>query len=275
MRVVSLPSIALLIAAWSGSWMPVAMAPIARANEAANSSSDYYTAAHEGHVAASQETDWPGLHGGHYAARSHACRACDRWYVALSGGTAHRETVYEISDDQTFITFNEGFAANIALGYRFDLLRLEAEYSFMNNECLQAGSDGLSSATTGNINLRALMFNAYRDFQISDWLWRPYAGAGIGVYQSQINGLNPEFFNAVPALEHTPVNATSDIPLAYQFRLGASRSLGERTELFAGYRYFRGETLTFASAPFATFSPTFRPDGADMHNAEFGLRIRF
>jgi opacity protein-like surface antigen len=206
----------------------------------------------------------------------HACRACDRWYVSLSGGTASRETVHEIADARTFIEFDTGFAANLALGYRFDVFRVEAEYSFMNNDCTQAGAGGLASDTVGNVNLRALMFNLYHDMQISDWLWSPYVGAGIGVYQSEINGLYPDFFNTIGApFAGVPVNATSDIPLAYQFRVGASRPIGERTDFFAGYRYFHGETLTFASAPFASFAPTFSPDGAAMHNVEFGLRVRF
>ena len=55
-----------------------------------------------------------------------------------------------------------------------------------------------------------------------------------------------------------------------------TRPIGERTEFFAGYRYFHGETLTFAAAPFATAAdPTFNPNGAVVHAAELGIRIRF
>ncbi|MDX1929751.1 MAG: outer membrane beta-barrel protein [Pirellulaceae bacterium] len=218
----------------------------------------------------------PPISIGSPTAALHACRKCDPWYVALSGGTATRDIVHEIADSRTFIEFRTGFAANVALGYRFERLRLEAEYSFMNNECAEAGAGGLSSPTTGNVNLRALMFNAYRDFQFSDWCWKPYLGGGLGVYQSEINSLNPDFFNTIGApFAGVPVNATSDTPFAYQFRVGASRPLGERAEFFTGYRFFHGETLTFASAPFASFGPTFSPDAAQMHNAEFGLRVRF
>lgn len=82
----------------------------------------------------------------------HACRACDRWYLSFSGGPANRSTVHEISDARTFIEFDTGFAVNGALGYRFDMFRVEAEYTFMNNECSRAGAVGLSSPTTGNVN---------------------------------------------------------------------------------------------------------------------------
>jgi hypothetical protein len=65
------------------------------------------------------------------------------------------------------------------------------------------------------------------------------------------------------------------MPLAYQFRAGVTRPVGCRSEFFTGYRYFKGEELEFASAPFATFSPTFHPDGTEIHAIEFGLRVNF
>jgi hypothetical protein len=204
-------------------------------------------------------------------------RGCDRWYVAIMGGYQDREMVHEVGDPSTFIGFDGGFSMNAALGYRFDSFRIEAEYSFMNNECSTAGSGGLSSATVGNINIKAFMFNIYHDIDIEGWCWKPYVGAGIGIYQSEINGLFPDFFQTVGgAFATTPLNCTSDMPFAYQFRAGASRPLGERTEFFAGYRYFHGNELEFSSAPFAgPGAPTFNPDGAWTHGVEFGLRIRF
>jgi opacity protein-like surface antigen len=201
-----------------------------------------------------------------------------RWYIGLNGGWQERETVHEVGDPTTFIIFDSGFLINAQLGYRFDLFRVEAEFSFMNNAVETAGSGGASSASSGNIGLRAYMANIYHDFQISDWLWEPYVGAGIGIYQSEINSMYPDFFGTIPDpfFERVPLNTTSDMPLAYQFRVGASRPVGQRTELLIGYRYFRGEELEFGAAPFATpAAPTFHPDGADIHSLEAGLRVRF
>lgn len=204
-------------------------------------------------------------------------RGCDRWYLSLSGGWEHRELVREAADPTTFIAFDDGFAINAALGYRFDLMRIEAEYSFMNNECREAGSGGLSSATVGNINLKAFMLNVYHDFEFDGMLLKPYLGAGVGIFQSEINGLFPEFFQQVGGeYATTPINATSNMPFVYQFRAGASRPLGERTEIFGGYRYFHGNEMVFSSAPFATgAAPTFNPKGAWTHGLEMGLRVRF
>jgi hypothetical protein len=195
----------------------------------------------------------------------------------LSGGWQTRETAQEVGAPTTFIDFADGYAANVALGYRFDMFRVETEYSFMNNEADRAGAAGFASASTGNVNLRALMFNIYHDIDLPFTVWRPYLGAGLGFYQSEINSLYPDFFAAAGgAFAVTPVNTTSDTPFAYQFRVGASRPLGPRAEYFTGYRYFHGEELTFASAPFAgPAAPTFHPDGASVHAIETGLRIRF
>jgi hypothetical protein len=206
-----------------------------------------------------------------------SCQPCarDRWYVSVSGAWQQRETVHEVDDAATFIKFHSGFAANAALGMRFEMFRLELETSFMNNEVDTAGAGGDSSPSPGNVNLRAYMFNVYHDVQFQNTCWKPYVGAGIGIYQSEINGLIPEFFDNVGSFSEYPINATSDMPLAYQFRAGVSRQIGCRSEFFSGYRYFKGEELEFASAPFAQFAPTFHPNGAEVHAIEFGVRVNF
>jgi len=48
-----------------------------------------------------------------------------------------------------------------------------------------------------------------------------------------------------------------------------------RSELFVGYRYFRGEELTFAAPPFSNLAPTFHPEAAINHAIEAGLRVNF
>jgi opacity protein-like surface antigen len=218
----------------------------------------------------------------HTAVSACACHACatgysaSRWYLGISGGWADREIVHEAGDPLTFIIFDDGFAANAAIGYRFEPFRMEAEYSFMNQEVDTAGAAGLSSAAAGNVNLRALMFNLYHDVQFDILCWHPYVGAGIGLYQSEINSLYPAFFDvAGPPMAGTAVNTTSDMPFAYQFRIGATRPLSEKTEFYMGYRYFRGEELEFAALPFSNFAPTFHPDGAKVHSVELGLRVNF
>jgi opacity protein-like surface antigen len=204
------------------------------------------------------------------------CSCRSPWYVSVSGGWEQREIVHEVDDARTFIKFHGGFLANAAFGVRCDSFRLEFETSFMNNGVDLAGAGGLSSSAAGNVNLHAYMFNVYHDVEFKNCCWKPYVGAGIGTYQSELNGLNPEFFDQLGApFAGQPVNATSDMPFAYQFRVGVSRPLGCHAELYSGYRYFRGEELEFASAPFASFGSTFHPDGAKVHAVELGVRVNF
>jgi hypothetical protein len=96
------------------------------------------------------------------------------------------------------------------------------------------------------------------------------------MYQSEINSLYPAFFDVAGApFAGTGVNTTSDMEFAFQFRVGISRQVCDRLELYTGYRFFDGDELTFSAPPFSAFAPTFHPDGAEMHCLEMGARVAF
>jgi opacity protein-like surface antigen len=197
------------------------------------------------------------------------------WYVTVSGGWSQRETVHEVTNAATFLDFDDGFCVNVGLGHRFGDFRVEAEYRFVNNEIDVAGAGipgvgNLVSDADGNVSLRAFMANLYYDLPLGYLPIRPYCGAGIGIYQSEINSLFPQFFNQL-GLGTSGLNTTSDFPLAYQFMGGVSVDVTPKCQAFVGYRYFKGEELEFAAAPFGPF----QPDGAETHSLEGGLRIGF
>ena len=201
--------------------------------------------------------------------------ACRGWYVSLSGGLQGREDVSEVGNPATFLTFDDGFALNGAIGYQFDWLRWDLEYSFFNNQVETAGAGvvGLGNFVgdaTGNINIRSFTLNGYYDFRLGQSYWRPYVGGGIGMMQSEINSLYPDFFPALGAATGG-VNTTSDFEFCYQIRAGLNYMLTHRTDVYGGYRYFDAGELTFASPPFGVF----HPDGATFHNFEMGFRVRF
>jgi opacity protein-like surface antigen len=203
------------------------------------------------------------------------CCPTHNWYVMLSAGAQSRNTVHEIGNPATFLTFDDGFAINAALGHQFALFRTEFEYSLFNNQVETAGA-GIPNVgnfvgdAVGNVSIKAYTLNAYRDFELNNSCWKLYVGAGIGLMQSEINSLYPDFF---PTLGATTggVNSTSNYKLCYQFRAGLSYEFSDRTDLFGGYRFFDAGPLTFAGEPFGVF----HPDGATYHNIEFGIRIRF
>jgi hypothetical protein len=149
---------------------------------------------------------------------------CYCWYVSLSGAWSTRETVHEEGDPATWLTFNDGFAINAAIGHEFELFRLEFEYSYLNNQIIAAGAgvngvDYVGDAT-GNISVKAYMLNVYHDFDFGSRL-KPYVGAGIGLFQSEINSLYPSFFPDLGAAYYG-VNTTSDVGFCYQFRAGVN-----------------------------------------------------
>lgn len=199
------------------------------------------------------------------------------FYLALSGGWASREIVREVGDPATFLTFHDGFHINFALGRKYDWGRIEAEVSRFNNRVRLSGYGDpvlgdFVGPSPGNLNLTAYMFNAYRDFDIDGWRVDPYIGGGIGVCQSEINGLLPSYFQGPPLnLDNQAVNCTSDYQFAWQLRGGFNYDWSERTTLYFGYRYFRVEELTFSAFPFGTFNP----NGGREHALEWGLRVAF
>jgi opacity protein-like surface antigen len=200
-----------------------------------------------------------------------AAQCC--WYLSLSAGWQERQRVHEASDAGTFLTFDDGFMVNGALGVRWKSLRLEFEFSTWNNDINTAGVGGAGNGTStaqsaalGNITLYSYMANVYYDFTLGSFPLKPYVGAGIGFYHSEINGLAPAFANGGVLL-----NCMSDYPFAYQFRAGVSYDVSERVELFGGYRYFHGDTLTFSAVPFGTFHPL----GTENNGIEFGFRVKF
>lgn len=197
-------------------------------------------------------------------------KAGDGFYVGLSGSLQNREQASETED--TFLTFEPGLNVNAALGYRFGNFRVEGEFSFFNNP-ISVASAGTPVGTfkesaEGNVSLRAYMANLYYDIPIKNSRLKPYLGVGIGFYQSEINGLTADFFNT---LGIPPVNATSNTPFAYQFRGGLGYVLSRKAEIYLGYRFFRGEELTFNAEVLGELNP----NGASVHNVELGFRASF
>lgn len=214
-------------------------------------------------------------HHGLGCRQSLCCEPEYGWYISLSGAAQSRDQVQEVGDPATFLTFDDGFAINAAIGRQFDLFRLDFEYSYLNNQIETAGA-GIPNVgnfvgdAVGNVSVKAYTLNAYYDHRICQTRFKPYFGSGIGLMQSEINSLFPSFFPALGA-GTTAVNTTSNVKFCYQFRVGMNYELTQRTEFFSGYRFFDAGPLTFAGEPFGVFSP----DAATFHNFEAGFRVKF
>lgn len=191
------------------------------------------------------------------------------WYFGVSGGIQSRERAGE--SDTTFTLFKGGYLLNAAVGYRFSPdIRLELEYTYFDNaNQVVAATETGPAPGLGSISGNAYMLNLFYDFVIEGSAFKPYISFGVGIFNTSIKGLA----NTILASLDPPlfVNSVSEAAFAFQFRLGTSYVINQQWDLFAGYRYFNGSTLTFNNTIFGTL----RPDGAKLHSFELGARYYF
>jgi opacity protein-like surface antigen len=187
-------------------------------------------------------------------------------YVIGSAAWQQREKAGESST--TYTTFDPGFAVNGAIGYQFGVVGIDGEFSYMKNKTKNVASTVTGEAEgMGEIALRSFMGNV-RFSPAAGSPVRPYFGAGVGVYKSYLYDVT----NVIANSFGFEANGTSDgMTFAYQFRAGVGFAVAEKSEVFVGYRYFKGSELLFIGTEFGDL----RPDGAKTHSLEGGIKIGF
>jgi opacity protein-like surface antigen len=200
----------------------------------------------------------------------------ETWYVSLMSNWQHRCCTEQVDDPTTFLRYHDGLSFDAAIGSRQGMFRMEVEYAWFYNEINTASAAGVESDSVGSASVRALMFNFYRDLPLPRIRLLPYFGVGLGGYQAELHGVQPDYFQQVGGpFSDTPFNGTSDLALACQLRCGASVPFNTRTELFCGYRYFWGDEASFAREPFSRYPLALHQDDLNIHGVEMGLRICF
>ncbi|WP_078083986.1 outer membrane protein [Microbulbifer mangrovi] len=149
---------------------------------------------------------------------------------------------------------DSGAGVNLALGWRMDALRFEAEYAYAKHDVdrhfgvsaadIPLGSEDagvLVSGAPGNLGISVadlvadgrgdftadyLFVNAYYDFD-AGWSLNPYIGAGLG--------------NAWVDVDYSPSNVSiiddDDSVFAYQLMAGLNYQCNEQLEFFGGLRW--------------------------------------
>lgn len=130
------------------------------------------------------------------------------WYVRGDiGGTFQAEI-----DASPTVEADDGLIVSGGAGAHLTPnIRLEGELAY-----LQADGDG-----GGDLKTTAAFLNGYYDFN-PDGVWRPYVGAGVGYGSVELDGGGVD---------------DDDAGLAYQFKAGLARPLGQRAIGEIGYRY--------------------------------------
>jgi opacity protein-like surface antigen len=187
-------------------------------------------------------------------------------YVTVGGGIQHRQRASD--NPETYTDWKNGYAFNVAGGYRMGAVGIEGEFSQLNNhDKTTAASVTGPQPGMGDVTLRLFMANVNYTVKGSGPLGL-FVGGGVGGYKSYIHDLS----NVVAASFGLFANGTNDgVPFVYQLRGGATYDLSSRAALLVNYRYIHGNELLFKGTDFGDL----RPNGTKNHVAEVAIRLGF
>jgi outer membrane protein W len=210
------------------------------------------------------------------------------YYIALSIGSQSREDAKDISGPAT--KFKTGYVASFAVGrYVGKIVRVEAEANTFNNandkEFVPAAV-GTALATgdkaSGNITLQTYMFNVYGDIPIKKSpRFKPYVGAGLGLFQSQVHGLTSTLLSTAGETgnplqpfggQDFVLDTSSDFGTAYQLKIGAAFKADPKTDITIDYRRFFGDRFKLQTNN-AFIGHTLDVSGPRVSVVEVGVRI--
>lgn len=171
-------------------------------------------------------------------------QASEGWYMnGTVGATLLSDSKISLSDGTTLdANFDLGYNLRGAIGYGFEMYRLEVEIGWWAN-----GFNRIQGVTTdpgGDMTSLSLLFNSYFDFS-NQSPWTPYIGLGIGLANVSVDGLT------FPGVQ----DDTSAV-FAYQLSAGIGFDISENVVLDLSYRYYATQdaAINDADFPYATNS---------------------
>lgn len=171
-------------------------------------------------------------------------QASEGWYLnGTAGATLLSDSKISLSGGTTLdANFDLGYNLRGALGYSFEMYRLEVEIGWWANGFNRI--QGVSTDPGGDMTSLSLLFNSYFDFS-NESPWTPYIGLGIGLASVAVEGLNISGFQD-----------DSSAVFAYQFSAGIGFDISENVVLDLSYRYYATQdaAINDADFPYATNS---------------------
>lgn len=136
------------------------------------------------------------------------------------------------------ISLSSGYNFAGALGFQLTpQLRLEGEFSYLNNDLEHIAVSGIGSATLGgDLKTKLAMINLYYDFDVN-WPVKPFVGAGIGY------AWHDGSINDVSGLATSISESTSGY--AWQVGGGLQYPVNDDFSVIGSYRYIDGADLDF------------------------------
>ncbi len=191
-----------------------------------------------------------------------AQQARPEWYGEVGAGAAFQ---WETDLNQLGIPFSTdydtGFIVSGSLGKQSEIVRLEAELVYLENDYDSISILGLNAPLEGDVSFFGGLVNIFYDFDTGS-PWQPFLGAGAGYAQVSINDASTLGI---------PFADDDDSVFAYQFKLGLAYRYNAATDFLISYRYLGTEELEFSDA----FGFPFSSDGVQSHSVQAGLRFRF
>ena len=184
--------------------------------------------------------------------------------------------------------YDEGLFSSLALGWKLESFRLEAEYSWTQADIEshrgvnaggidlsaidagvlltgRVGNLGVSTAALvaddrGDIDTDTWMVNGYYDFDLGNRL-TPYVGVGLGLSESELV-FNPS---------GVAVLSDEDRVFAWQVMGGVSYAFSDRLSVYGNYRYRTADDMEFS----ASLLPARFNIDVEAQSLDFGIRYGF
>ncbi len=183
-------------------------------------------------------------------------------YIGAGAGmTFAPDSDYSTSDGTRGVfQFDNGYAVNAAIGYKFGMPRIEGEISWQKNDFDKQIETGTTRNAGGDLSVSAFMINGYLDFE-THTRFTPFITLGIGFANVDVNDLTSS---------GTKVLDDNDTVMAYQAGAGVAVDIAENIVLDFKYRYFMTQDQDFTAIDKSIIHNEF-----SSHNLLIGIRYSF
>lgn len=175
------------------------------------------------------------------------------WYISGAFGLGiPSDPDYSIAGGQAEVDTDLGFAGAFAVGYDWNHLRFELEYSYRQNDGKLNGATGvgLANGQQADFEFHSLMFNMLYDFYLTDSVYW-YNGVGLGISFVDLS---------------TTGGSADEAVFAWQLMTGVGFDITHNVALTLGYRLFTTRDLNVSIA---------NADTPFINALELGIRYNF
>ena len=177
-------------------------------------------------------------------------------YVGLAGGLA----IFHDSDIDVRVPgfgtvsgeveYDIGYGFNVSAGYKFDQMRLEAEFGYNKADVDKISTAGVTESATGDVTIMSYMINAYYDMKLAAPI-TPFFGVGLGMINGDLEDEEDTVFGyQLTAGVTSPINEFLNLDVYYRYQ-GASDFEADAAGMPVDFSY--DSSLVFAGLRYTFF----------------------